>query len=135
MKVPHYISKKVTWPPMTFDPDTYVFDPHDLTFHLIKSENLVSFENMKPNWNQTWFSRCDIGTFKCSWDQRSNTKDKCHLLSICKISWKCENGINWKVEVSLESNLVYIIMWGPLYIHAVKGHKSRSQVLWGQLVR
>ena len=38
--------------------------------------------------------------------QRSYTKVKGHLRSSCRIGWKCESGLIWKVEVRLEPNLV-----------------------------
>ena len=41
------------------------------------------------------------------WGQRSYIKVKGHLRSSCKICWKCENGLIWKVKVWFEPNLVY----------------------------
>ena len=46
-------------------------------------------------------------TLICWWGQRSYIKVKGHLRSSCKIGWKCENGLIFKVEVQFESNLVY----------------------------
>ena len=48
-----------------------------------------------------------MGTFICSWGQMSYTKVKGHLRSSCKIDWKCENGLIWKVEARFQPNLVY----------------------------
>ena len=79
-----------------------------------------------------WYN---MGTFIRSWGQRSYTKVKGHLRSSCMIGWKCENGLIWKVEVWFEQNLVY---WYNRNLHMFmwsKGHKSRSKVIWGQLVR
>ena len=49
---------------------------------------------------------------------------KGHLRSSCKISWKCENLLIWKVEVQFEPKLVWWHNMGPWYVHAVK----RSQI-------
>ena len=74
-------------------------------------------------------------TFICSCSQRSCTKVKGHLRSSCKIGWKCENGLIWKVEVWFEPNFIYWYNMEPSYVYVVKSHKSRSKVIWGQLVR
>ena len=46
--------------------------------------------------------------------QRSHIKVKGHLRSSCKIGWKCESDLIWKVEVRLEPNLVYWYNMGPI---------------------
>ena len=65
--------------------------------------NVASFENLKSDWNQTWFidRAYNMGTFICSCGQRSYTKVKDHLKSSCMIGWKCENGL----FENLKSNL------------------------------
>ena len=48
---------------------------------------------LEPNlvyWYNMW-------TFICSWGQRSYTKVKGYLRSSCKIGWKCDNSLVWKV--------------------------------------
>ena len=77
-----------------------------------------------------WYN---MGTFICSWGQSSHTKVKGHLRSSCTIGYKCENYLNWKVEVRLESNLVYwynmgtfICSWGQRSHTKVKGHLRSS---------
>ena len=69
-----------------------------------------------------WYNMC---TFICSCSQRSCTKVKGHLRSSCKIGWKCESGLIWKVEVQFEPNLFYWYNMETLYVQVVKGHKSR----------
>ena len=49
----------------------------------------------------------NMETSICSCSQRSCTKVKGHLRSSCKIGWKYENGLIWKLEVRFESHLVY----------------------------
>ena len=77
--------------------------------------------------------RCNMKTLICWWDQRSHIKVKGHLRSSCKIGWKCENGLIWKVEVWLEPNLVYGYNMGPFVCSCslrsytkVKGHQRSS---------
>ena len=82
-----------------------------------------------------WYN---MGTVICSFGQRSYTKIKVHLRSSCKIGWKCENGLIWKVEVRFEPNLVCWYntnVWNLCMFMWSKGHKSMSKVIWGQLVR
>ena len=50
------------------------------------------------DFNQSWVI-CNMGTLTCWWGQRSHIKVKGHLRSSCKIGWKCESGLIWKVEV------------------------------------
>ena len=86
--------------------------------------NLVCWYNM---WN-----------FLCSCSQRSCTKVKGHLRSSCKIGWKCESGLIWKVEVRLEPNLVYWYNMGTFTCSCgqrsytkVKGHlRSSCKITW-----
>ena len=73
------------------------------------------------------------GTLICWLGQRSHIKVKGHLRSSCKIGWKCESGLIWKVEVQLESNLVYwcnmeplVCSWGQMSYNKVKGHQRSS---------
>ena len=73
--------------------------------------------------------RCNIGTLICWWGQRSHIKVIGHLRSKCKIGWKCESGLIWKVEVRLEPNLVYWYNMGTFICSCsqrsytkVKGH-------------
>ena len=74
-----------------------------------------------------------MGTHICGWGQRSHTKVKGHMRSSCKIGWKCQFGLIWKVEVRLEPNLVYgynirtlICSWGQRSHTKVKGHLKLS---------
>ena len=60
----------------------------------------VWFEPNLVYWYNMW-------SFICSCSQRSCTKVKGHLRLSCKIDWKCENGLIWKVEVRFEPNCVY----------------------------
>ena len=48
-----------------------------------------------------WYN---MGIFIFSYGQRSYTKVKGHLKSSCRIGWKCENGLIWKVEVRCQPN-------------------------------
>ena len=75
---------------------------------------------------------------------KGHIKVKGHLKSSCKIGWKCENGLIWKVEVQLEPNLVYwynmLTIWcsccqrshtkvkGHLRPSCETGHKKGSKV-------
>ena len=82
-----------------------------------------------------WYN---MGTFICSCSQRSYTKVKDHLRSTCKIGWKCENGLIWKVEVRFEPNLVYwynmetfICSCSQRSQIKVKGHlRSTCKITW-----
>ena len=56
---------------------------------------------LKSDWNQTWFID---KIWEPSYVHAVHTKVKGHLRSGCKIDWKCENGLIWKVEVRLEPN-------------------------------
>ena len=79
-----------------------------------------------------------MGTLFCWWGQRSHIKVKGHLRSSCKIGWKCENGLIWKVEVRLEPNLVYWYNVGTFTCSCgqrsytkVKGHlRSSCKIGW-----
>ena len=79
-----------------------------------------------------------MGTLICWWGQRLHIKVKGHLRSSCKIGWKCENGLIWKVEVRLEPNLVYwqsmgtfICSCGQRSYTKVKGHlRSSCKIGW-----
>ena len=88
----------------------------------------------KPNlvyWYNVW-------TFICSCSQRSCTKVKDHLRSSCKIGWKCENGLIWKVEVRFEPNVVYwyimetfLCSCGQMSQIKVNGHlRSTCKITW-----
>ena len=72
------------------------------------------------------------------WGHRSYIKVIGHLRSSCKIGWKCENGLIWKVEVRFEPNLVY---WYNIWTFMcscsqrsctkVKGHlRSSCKIGW-----
>ena len=50
----------------------------------VQNVKFTSFEKLKSNWNLTCF--IDIGTFTCSWGQRSQMKVKDHVRSINKIA-------------------------------------------------
>ena len=80
----------------------------------------------------------NMGTFICLWGQRSYTKVKGHLRSSCKMGWKCENGLLWKVEVWFEPNLLYWCNMGTCICSCsqrsqskVKGHlRSMCNITW-----
>ena len=82
--------------------------------------------------------RCNMGICIFWWSQRSHIKVKGHLRSSCKIGWKCESGLIWKVEAWLEPNLVYwynmwpFICWcGQRSYTKVKGHlRSSCEIGW-----
>ena len=93
------------------------------------------------DFNQSWVIEwCNMGTIICWWGQRSHVKVKGHLRSSCKIhvGWKCESGLNWKVEVRLEPNLVYWYNMGTFICSCcqrsytkVKGHlRSSCKIGW-----
>ena len=84
------------------------------------------------DFNQSWI-RCNLGTLICWCSQRSHIKVKGHLRSSCKIGWKCESGLTWKVESDWNQTWFIDIMGTFTDIHAVKGHISRSKVIWGQV--
>ena len=102
---------------------------------LAENVKYTLFEKLKSNWNQTWF--IDI-MWEPSYvhDIRGHIpRSKGHLRSSCKIGWKCKIYLIWKIDVRLEPNLIFDIMWEPSYVHEVRGHIPRSKVIWDQIVR
>ena len=53
---------------------------------------------LKPNLVY-WYN---VGTFTCSWSQRSQIKVKGHVRSTCKIAWKCKIWLFCILEDQLE---------------------------------
>ena len=82
--------------------------------------------------------RCNMGTLICWWGQSSYIKVKGHLRSSCKVGWKCENDLIWKVEVRFKPNLVYWYNMWPFICSCsqrsctkVKGHlRSSCKIGW-----
>ena len=68
-----------------------------------KNVKMALFEKLKSDWSQTWF-------IDMIWEPsyvrvaKDHTKIEGHIRSGCKIGWKCENGLIWKVEVRFEPN-------------------------------
>ena len=67
-----------------------------------------------------------MGTLICWWGQKPHIKVKGHLRSSCKMGWKYESGLTWKVEVGLEPNLVYWYNMGPFVCSC--GQRSYTKV-------
>ena len=93
------------------------------------------------SWSPIWTKLCVLikyVTFICLCSQRSCTKVRGHLRSSCKIGWKCENGLIWKVEVLFEPNLVYwynmetfICSCSQRSQIKIKGHlRSTCKITW-----
>ena len=69
---------------------------------------------------------------------KGHIKVKGYLRSSCKIGWKCENGLIWKVEVQFEPSLIYwynmwtfICSFSQSLCTKVKGHlKSSCKITW-----
>ena len=79
----------------------------------------ICFDGFQPELGH----RCNMRTLICWWGQRSHIKVKGHLRSSCKIGWKCENGLIWKVAKSDWNQTWFIdIICEPSYVHAIKGH-------------
>ena len=76
--------------------------------------------------------RCNMGTLICWWGQRLHIKVKGHQRSSCKVGWKCESGLIWKVEVWLEPNLVYRYNMGTfIYSCSQRSYtKVRGHLRW-----
>ena len=83
---------------------------------------------LEPNLVYWWY----VGPFLCLCSQRSHIKVKCPLRSNYNISWNCESGLIWKIEVWLEPILVYCNV-GP-FVCLCKGHITRSKIIRGQAV-
>ena len=105
----------------------------------IENVKVTSFENLKSDWNQTWFvdTICDPLQV-CSCSQRSYTKVRGHQRSSCKMGSKCKIHLIWKVEIHLKLNLVYwynvgtfTCSWGQRSPMNVKGHvRSTCKINW-----
>ena len=96
---------------------------------------LTSYEKLEVRLEPNLVYWYNMGTFIWSWGQRSHTMVKGHLRSSCKIGWKCENCLIWKVEVCLEPNLVYWYNMGTFVCSCgqrsqikVKGHLRSKDV-------
>ena len=89
------------------------------------------------DFNQSWVIDA---TWELSFvdEVKGHIKVKGHLRSSCKIGWKCESGLIWKVEVQLELNLVYWYNVGTFTCSCsqrsyakVKGHlRSSCKMGW-----
>ena len=79
--------------------------------------------------------RCNMGTLICWWGQRSHIKVKGHLRSSCKIGWKYM--FMWSKVINQGQRCHQRSSWFvvPLYVHVVKGHIPRSNVIRGQVLR
>ena len=83
------------------------------------------------DFNQSWL-------VDATWEPSFVDEVKGHLRSSCKIGWKCENGLIWKVEVRFEPNLVYwynmetfICSCDQMSQIKVKGHlRSTCKIGW-----
>ena len=53
-------------------------------------------------------------TLICWWGQRSHISVNGHLRSSCKIGWKCEHGLIWKVGSPIGTKLGLLIQYGIL---------------------
>ena len=83
-----------------------------------------------------WWISTKVESIDVTWEPSFVDEIKGHLRSSCKIGWKCENGLIWKVGSPNWNQTWFIdIIWGPSYVNAVKGHILRSKVIWGQVVR
>ena len=111
---------------LTFFSTLHVFTKEPIRKQEIKLECMNGFQLKLGH-------RCNVGTLICWWGERSYIKVKGHLRSSCKVDWKCESGLIWKVEFWLEAHLVFWYNFGPFVCSCgqraytkVKGHQRSS---------